>query len=241
MGKKKDIKILYEMNQILKNLGKGYFIFNDNIVIGVNEKLAPSDTFGQIKGLPESLNNYRKNVIFVSSDTFRQTKGLSDSPTNYRDNVIFISSDKLYSLFKDYKNSQISELYIEGTNIICDTDDDEKHIFGNILNINNISEDILNQHDSFNKNLQIHLKEKIELSDEIVERLMNYQVVYLTKDDCKFIASKPVITNLKRKSKLSATFINNLDIQGVHTFKIIISNKLDNDITLFNDYLCTKY
>ena len=80
MAIKKEIKTLYDINQTLKHIGDCYFIFSNNIVIGINENNNTSNVFAHIESLPNSFLSYHK------------------------DNVIFISAKRLYNLFKKYKN-----------------------------------------------------------------------------------------------------------------------------------------
>lgn len=216
MAIKKEIKTLYDINQTLKHIGDCYFIFSNNIVVGINENNNTSNVFAHIESLPDSLLSYHK------------------------DNVIFISAKRLYNLFKEYKNSQISEMVLESNKLVSYTDDGKQHIFGSIQNITQINKYFIDKFDESTETYKLHLNNNEELSEEIVTSVLNSETAYITSGKYKFILSKPVITNLKKTSTISISFIDQDDKQN-HLFRVILSNQLNNGISIVHNYICTNY
>lgn len=216
MAGKKEIKILYDINQTLKHIGDCYFIFGNNIVVGISENNTTSNIFAHIESLPDSILSYQK------------------------DSVIFISAKRLYNLFKEYKNSQISEMILKSNKLISYTDDGKEHIFGSIQNITQINKYFIDKYEEATEIYKLHLNNNEELSENIVASIMNSETAYITSGPYKFILSKPVITNLKKTSTISISFIDQDDKEN-HLFRVILSNQLNNGISIVHNYMCTNY
>lgn len=217
MAAKKQIKLLYEINQTLKHIGDCYFIFGNNIVVGINENNRTSNIFAHIESLPDSILSYQKE-----------------------DNVIFISAKRLYNLFKEYKNSQISEMVLQSNKLVSYTDDGKEHIFGSIQNIFQINKYFIDKYNEATETYKLHLKKNEELSEDILNSILNSETAYITSGHYKFILSKPVITNLKKTSTISISFIDQ-DGEDIHLFRVILSNQLNNGIRIVHNYMCTNY
>ncbi len=217
MAAKKQIKLLYEINQTLKHIGDCYFIFGNNMVVGINENNKTSNVFAHIESLPDSILSYQKE-----------------------DNVIFISAKRLYNLFKEYKNSQISEMVLQSNKLVCNTDDGKEHIFGSIQNVFQINKYFINKYNEATETYKLHLKKNEELSEDILNSILNSETAYITSGAYKFILSKPVITNLKKTSTISISFIDQ-DGEDIHLFRVILSNQLNNGIRIVHNYMCTNY
>lgn len=217
MAAKKQIKLLYEINQTLKHIGDCYFIFGNNMVVGINENNRTSNIFAHIESLPDSILSYQKE-----------------------DNVIFISAKRLYNLFKEYKNSQISEMVLQSNKLVSYTDDGKEHIFGSIQNIFQINKYFIDKYNEATETYKLHLKKNEELSEDILNSILNSETAYIMSGAYKFILSKPVITNLKKTSTISISFIDQ-DGEDNHLFRVILSNKLNNGIRIVHNYMCTNY
>lgn len=217
MAAKKQIKLLYEINQTLKHIGDCYFIFGNNMVVGINENNRTSNIFAHIESLPDSILSYQKE-----------------------DNVIFISAKRLYNLFKEYKNSQISEMVLQSNKLVSYTDDGKEHIFGSIQNIFQINKYFIDKYNEATETYKLHLKKNEELSEDILNSILNSETAYITSGHYKFILSKPVITNLKKTSTISISFIDQ-DGEDIHLFRVILSNQLNNGIRIVHNYMCTNY
>lgn len=217
MAAKKQIKLLYEINQTLKHIGDCYFIFGNNMVVGINENNRTSNIFAHIESLPDSILSYQKE-----------------------DNVIFISAKRLYNLFKEYKNSQISEMVLQSNKLVSYTDDGKEHIFGSIQNIFQINKYFIDKYNEATETYKLHLKKNEELSEDILNSILNSETAYITSGHYKFILSKPVITNLKKTSTISISFIDQ-DGEDNHLFRVILSNQLNNGIRIVHNYMCTNY
>ena len=217
MAAKKQIKLLYEINQTLKHIGDCYFIFGNNMVVGINENNRTSNIFAHIESLPDSILSYQKE-----------------------DNVIFISAKRLYNLFKEYKNSQISEMVLQSNKLVSYTDDGKEHIFGSIQNIFQINKYFIDKYNEATETYKLHLKKNEELSEDILNSILNSETAYITSEHYKFILSKPVITNLKKTSTISISFIDQ-DGEDNHLFRVILSNHLNNGIRIVHNYMCTNY
>lgn len=217
MAAKKQIKLLYDINQTLKHIGDCYFIFGNNMVVGINENNRTSNVFAHIESLPDSILSYQKE-----------------------DNVIFISAKRLYNLFKEYKNSQISEMVLQSNKLVSYTDDGKEHIFGSIQNIFQINKYFIDKYNEATETYKLHLKKNEELSEDILNSILNSETAYITSGHYKFILSKPVITNLKKTSTISISFIDQ-DVEDNHLFRVILSNHLNNGIRIVHNYMCTNY
>lgn len=212
----KDLKVINDLNQVLKKVYKRYTIFSNGFIIptttedsmvsgGIHFSIIPPET---VKKLQDIFN------LNLTSDTYSL--------------IVELDASAVFKAIKDNKKDLSSLSFIDN------------HIYfqgKDMYPIGFVQQDS-NVETYLKKVLELHtLFDLVELSEEVVESLSNNNMAILGKEEYKVRLTKEVIPNLKKDMLVHIGFRNDSEPT---LFQIMIKTT-KNDISSFHFYKCIRY